>query len=847
MRCVHLCSMKARLLLMLSALSFWSSLSAQEVCTFVGDAVGLGDGCYAITENVLQQVGAVWFNDQVDLSEEFTIRAELYLGNQDATGADGIAFVMQDFGLFALGGINEYLGSDVPGNSIGVEVDTWQNGNFADPAQDHVCIFRDGINNHNIPFFNLDGPVSARADGANIEDGQPHQFKVVWDPATQLFEVYFDCELRLSWTGDLIGEIFQGTSSVWWGFTGSTGGSSNAQEVCVTTSALGLPPEHSVCAGEGVDLVLQGAQSGTISWTPVDGLSDPTAAVTNAQPSETTDYEVVWTDVCGDVLTEETTVEVLDAPEPTLPANAAFCPGETVSLSVNVPAGATAEWSDGTLGGDWTGDDIGVQTVEVTGDGGCVGTASTTIGALYPTEVTLPALGPLCPGESEEVPFPGGTGDWQVDGVNVASPWTATAGVFALAYTDVATGCPLTLDYSITALVPEVPFLPDAYTSCAGGSVDLLLEAGAGADVAWAPADGLSDLLLEQPSVTPSETTTYEASVTDVCGDETLLATTVTVYDVPDPGLPDTVSLCPGELALLEITPLAGVAAPIWSDGTEGWTWTGDVSGWQSVAVSPLPQCSGEDSTYLSPQNPAVPEFEVPPLCPGDFAFVPWPEGWTDWDVDGTPADPSGLTVTAPGVYFFVANEVTSGCDVAGAVAVPTGAIGQMALPEFIELCEGESVLLSAGTPDPVYWDDGETGATRVVTEPGLYTATHATECGSVTDSTLVVEVPCGCAVFAPAAFTPDGDLINDAWRPSFECSPEEYVLKIFDRWGVIIWESQNPEEYWTGGFREDGRPLDQKLYYVRDGVYAFQVTYRDPTSVVRRMIRKTGHIMILR
>ena len=83
-------------------------MSAQEVCTFVGDAVGLGDGCYAITENVLQQVGAVWFNDQVDLAEPFAIRAELYLGNQDATGADGIAFVMQDFGLFALGGINEY-------------------------------------------------------------------------------------------------------------------------------------------------------------------------------------------------------------------------------------------------------------------------------------------------------------------------------------------------------------------------------------------------------------------------------------------------------------------------------------------------------------------------------------------------------------------------------------------------------------------------------------------------------------------------------------------------------------------------------------------------------------------
>ena len=160
-----------------------------------------------------------------------------------------IPSVFHHFIAFALGGINEFLGSDVPGSSLGVEIDTWQNGNFADPVQDHVCIFRDGVNNHNIPFFNLDGPVSARSDGANIEDGQPHQFKVEWDPVTQELQVYFDCELRLSWTGDLSGEIFGGETQLWWGFTGSTGGSSNAQEVCFFSLSLGN--SWATCAATG--------------------------------------------------------------------------------------------------------------------------------------------------------------------------------------------------------------------------------------------------------------------------------------------------------------------------------------------------------------------------------------------------------------------------------------------------------------------------------------------------------------------------------------------------------------------------------------------------------------------
>jgi len=110
-----------------------------------------------------------------------------------------------------------------------------------------------------------------------------------------------------------------------------------------------------------------------------------------------------------------------------------------------------------------------------------------------------------------------------------------------------------------------------------------------------------------------------------------------------------------------------------------------------------------------------------------------------------------------------------------------------------------------------------------------------------------LVEIPCGCTVFAPSAFTPDGDLINDAWRPSFDCEVEEYSLKIFNRWGAEVWSTNNPEEYWTGGYREDGRPLEEKLFFVRDGLYSFMLTFRDPTFRVRRVERVTGHIQIIR
>lgn len=834
-------------------------LRSQPTCTFVGSASSMGGDCYEITSGTPWpgspapfEFGAVWFNQQLDLTIPFSIEVEVGLGDDDG-GADGIVMVLQTEGPYAIGVGGDGLGFGGIAPSFGVEIDTHFNADnlpnqpFGDISQDHVAFQRDGVIFHDLPYFNLAGPNPALPSGVNIEDGELHGIKLEWDPSTNTIEFHFDCELRLSLNIDLVDEIFNGQTSVWWGFTGATGGLVNQQTACITASAIGLPPEHDICEGEGVELLLQTAEEGTIAWEPPVGLSDPTSATPIASPDMTTNYTVTWTDVCGDELTAETVVTVHPVPEVDLPAEVGYCPGEEVLLQVDVPPGATATWSDGTPGGIWTGTDEGLQSVQVESAGGCTGQGGTEVVALVPDPAELPEVDPLCGGEVVEVVWPAGTDGWTVDGVLTPSPWWAGPGDFALAYVDGATGCGASMEFAIGLIEPETPVLQPSLSTCTGAALVLPLDAGSGAAVSWSPSTGLDDPSIEQPMASPPATLSYSATVTDICGVQTVLTTEVTVFDTPDAGLPDTVSLCPGQWAELNIVPVGGLPAPVWSDGSDGWDWIGDEGGWISVTISPLPDCQGTDSTFVQAHVPTSPSFEVDPLCPGAMLFVPWPDGWSDWEVDGTAADPSGISVTSSGVYFLVATEEPTGCDVVASLVVPDGALYPMSLPDVVELCEDQALTLNAGVPDPVYWNDGETGAVRVVREPGLYRASHTTDCGTVTDSTLVVEVPCGCAVFAPSAFTPDGDLINDAWRPSFECEPDEYHLQIFSRWGQEIWQSNNPEEYWTGGVRPDGRPLDQKLYYVRDGVYAFQLTYRDPTSVVRKMIRKTGNIMVLR
>ena len=102
-----------------------------------------------------------------------------------------------------------------------------------------------------------------------------------------------------------------------------------------------------------------------------------------------------------------------------------------------------------------------------------------------------------------------------------------------------------------------------------------------------------------------------------------------------------------------------------------------------------------------------------------------------------------------------------------------------------------------------------------------------------------------GCQMWAPNSFTPDFDGLNDAWRPVVSCELEEYDLQIFDRWGTMVWRTDDPNRWWNGGVEND--QLGTGSRFSPDGHYSFIITYRDPESVFRSVLRKTGYIWLSR
>lgn len=132
-------------------------------------------------------------------------------------------------------------------------------------------------------------------------------------------------------------------------------------------------------------------------------------------------------------------------------------------------------------------------------------------------------------------------------------------------------------------------------------------------------------------------------------------------------------------------------------------------------------------------------------------------------------------------------------------------------------LCEGGSIILtpfevSASLPNLSFlWQDGSTNQQLAVSEAGIYSITVSNECFSKTDEVLVTSERCGCIVSFPSAFSPNGDGINDTFRPASNCNLIDYELSIYTRYGNEVFNSNDQTIGWDGVI--DFEVADMKTY----------------------------------
>ncbi|MCX6290547.1 MAG: gliding motility-associated C-terminal domain-containing protein [Bacteroidetes bacterium] len=79
-------------------------------------------------------------------------------------------------------------------------------------------------------------------------------------------------------------------------------------------------------------------------------------------------------------------------------------------------------------------------------------------------------------------------------------------------------------------------------------------------------------------------------------------------------------------------------------------------------------------------------------------------------------------------------------------------------------------------------------------------------------------------SVFIPNAFTPNGDGINDTFGVKGE-GIQNYTLRIFNRWGEVVFESLNPKQQWDGTVK--GNPAQSDTYVYKLFAYGSESVAR--------------------
>jgi gliding motility-associated-like protein len=106
------------------------------------------------------------------------------------------------------------------------------------------------------------------------------------------------------------------------------------------------------------------------------------------------------------------------------------------------------------------------------------------------------------------------------------------------------------------------------------------------------------------------------------------------------------------------------------------------------------------------------------------------------------------------------------------------------------------------------------------------------------TDTTYdIVHIISDVIIYAPNAFTPDNDNLNNDWRVYIDgININEFHLIMFNRWGETVWESFDPEGVWDGTY--GGNPI-------QDGTFVWNLITKDATSDKRYEFK--GQVTIIR
>ena len=273
-----------------------------------------------------------------------------------------------------------------------------------------------------------------------------------------------------------------------------------------------------------------------------------------------------------------------------------------------------------------------------------------------------------------------------------------------------------------------------------------------------------------------------------------------------------------------------------------------------TVGVNPVP--SIVSTSQFGTACSGIP-FTFTPSASISGATITWTRaakaGISNPSASGTGSISEALvnTTNAPITVNYLLSATANGCtlsNVQGNFIVnpipPTPAIVANGLiTGGIAICKGETLVFSTNAINVTTYNWYANNAlitqasTLSANTAGIYKlrVTNSYACISQFSNEIELSIPCEIGIYMPTVFTPNNDNDNDVAIPSLPGIARLNYYKIINRWGNVVFETNEMQKGWDGNFKGEGQAQDEFFWVI------------EAVTNLNETIQKQGKIVLVR
>ncbi|HIP37039.1 MAG TPA: T9SS type B sorting domain-containing protein, partial [Crocinitomix sp.] len=189
-----------------------------------------------------------------------------------------------------------------------------------------------------------------------------------------------------------------------------------------------------------------------------------------------------------------------------------------------------------------------------------------------------------------------------------------------------------------------------------------------------------------------------------------------------------------------------------------------------------------------------------------------------DWPQNNLIGD--SISINNAGMFIFNITDV-NGCSYQDTITTVSPGDPQLSVDlevnniSCIGLSDGSAEVIDVigGVAPYLYqWDNGSTSTTIKDLSENIYQVTVTDQNGCIGTATAIISVDNNDCLDIHNAISPNGDGQNDVWEITGIQGKTNSTVKVFNRWGALVFESDNYQNDWRGTYK--GKDLPAGIYF---------------------------------